>query len=44
MNTASFMERYALWLTRWAYHVMPDGRVREKALDIALDELMTRSS
>ena len=38
----SFVERYANWLSLWSYHAMPDGRVREKALDIALNELMVR--
>jgi hypothetical protein len=35
----SFVERYANWLSLWSYHAMPDGRVREKALDIALSKL-----
>jgi hypothetical protein len=38
----NFVERYALWLARWGYHAMPDGRVRDKALDIALNELVAR--
>ena len=38
----NFVERYALWLALWGYHAMPDGRIREKALDIALNELVAR--
>jgi hypothetical protein len=41
-DDVSFMERYANWLSLWSYHAMPDGRVREKALDIALNELVAR--
>jgi hypothetical protein len=26
----------------WTYHAMPDGRVRDNALDIALNELVAR--
>jgi hypothetical protein len=36
----SFVERYANWLVLWAFHAMPDGWVREKALDIALSKLV----
>ena len=39
----NFIARYGFLLALWTYYVMPDGRVREKAFDIALDELMTRS-
>jgi hypothetical protein len=39
----NFVARYGFLLAVWTYYVMPDGRVREKALDIALSELMTRS-
>ena len=35
----SFVERYANWLVLWAVYAMPDGRVRDKALDIALSKL-----
>ncbi len=42
-DDVNFIERYANWLVLWAYHVMPDARVRDEALDIALNELMTRS-
>jgi DNA-binding transcriptional MerR regulator len=37
-----FVERYANWLARWTYCVMPDSRIWEKALDIALNEFMAR--
>jgi hypothetical protein len=39
----NFVARYGFLLAVWTYYVMPDDRVREKALDIALSELMTRS-
>lgn len=41
-DDVSFIERYANVLVLWTYHVIPDGRVREKALDMALNELMSR--
>ncbi len=41
-DDVNFIERYANWLALWAYHVMPDARVRDEALDIALDEFMAR--
>ena len=43
-DDVSFIERYANWLSLWTYHAMPDGWVRDKALDIALDEFMARST
>ncbi len=43
-DDVNFIERYANWLALWAYHAMPDARVRDEALDIALDELMVRST
>ncbi len=43
-DDVNFVERYANWLALWAYHAMPDARVREEALDIALNELMVRST
>lgn len=42
-DACNFVARYGFLLAVWTYYVMPDGRVREKALDIALNELMTRS-
>ncbi len=43
-DDVNFIERYANWLALWAYHAMPDARVRDEALDIALEELMVRST
>ena len=40
LMASSFMERNANWLALWTYHVMRDSRVRENALDLALNELM----
>lgn len=36
----NFVARYGYWLALWTYHAMPDGGVREKALDIALSKLV----
>ena len=36
----SFVERYANWLSLWAFHAMPNARQRENALDIALSKLV----
>ena len=41
-DDVSFIEGYACWLALWSYHAMPDSRVRDNALDIALNELVAR--
>ena len=38
----NFVARDGYWLALWTFHAMPDGRVRDKALDIALNELTAR--
>jgi hypothetical protein len=41
-NDVLYIDRYANWLVVWTCLVMPDVRVREKALDIALNKFMAR--
>jgi hypothetical protein len=38
----SFVERFACWLALWTCHVMPNPKIRDGALDIALDKLSAR--